>query len=232
MKKYLFLLALFPVATMFAGEEIQNNAASSLLQQGGTTLLVLIAMSVFFAAMSFFLFMSLRGEILAPTTFMQEAEKVASGHDIEALTALCQKNDSPAAKIIGAAAEDLVLNPEASYNALRDSVEDEGARQAGALWQRIQYLMDIAVVAPMIGLLGTVLGMREAFTGMRVDLGSANPVHLADGVSKAMFTTAAGLILGIVAMCVYSYFRGRVHDLVSDLEHRCGRVLRIFVSKS
>jgi biopolymer transport protein ExbB len=84
----------------------------------------------------------------------------------------------------------------------------------------------------MIGLLGTVLGMREAFAGLQVDIGSSNPVHLADGVAKAMITTAAGLILGITAMVVHSYFRGRVHDLVSGLENRCSRVLRIFVSKN
>jgi biopolymer transport protein ExbB len=235
MKKVFFsLFAVFSLLPVLAAPsaEAKESGMATLMEQGGNTLLVLLILSVFFMAMSIFLVMTLRAEVLAPTSFIQEAENIAQNHDIEALKTLCRNDKSPAAKIIGAAAEEVVLNSEASYHALRDAVEDEGNRQAGALWQRIQYVMDIAVVSPMIGLLGTVLGMREAFAGLRVDIGSSNPVHLADGVSKAMITTAAGLILGISAMLVHSYFRGRVHDLVSGLETRCGRVLRIFVSKS
>lgn len=235
MKKVcLGLFAVFTMMPAFAAPtaEVKESGVATIMQQGGNTLLVLLVLSVFFMALSLFLIMTLRAEILAPTSFIQEAENVAQSHDIEALKALCRNDKSAAARIIGAAAEEVVLNPDASYNALRDAVEDEGSRQAGALWQRIQYIMDIAVVAPMIGLLGTVLGMRQAFAGLRVDIGSSNPVNLADGVSKAMITTAAGLILGITAMIIHSYFRGRVHDLVSGLETSCGRVLRIFVSKS
>ena len=234
MKKILF--SIFAIASTLpafaASEEASQGGMASIMQQGGNTLYVLLALSIFFVTLAFFIFMTLRPDILAPKAFIREAEQVASNHDLEALKALCQNDKSPAARIIGAAAEEIVLNPSASYNVLRDAVEDEGSRQAGSIWQKIQYINDIAVVSPMIGLLGTVLGMREAFSGLRVDIGSANPVHLADGVSKALITTAAGLILGITAMVVHSYLRGKVHDLISDLESSCGKVLRIFVSKN
>ncbi|MCM8535223.1 MAG: MotA/TolQ/ExbB proton channel family protein [Lentisphaeraceae bacterium] len=235
MKKICFIIfgicALLPV---LAAPDAATDAsgANSLIAQGGNTLYVLLGLSIFFVTLSFFVLMTLRKEVLTPKPFLREAEQVASSHDLEALRALCVNDSSPAAKIIGAAAEEIVLNPTASYNVLRDAVEDEGARQAGNLWQKIQYINDIAIVSPMIGLLGTVLGMREAFGGLRVDIGSANPVHLADGVSKALITTAAGLILGISAMMVHSYLRGRVHDLISNLENSCGKVLRVFVSKN
>jgi biopolymer transport protein ExbB len=234
MKKiFVLIFAVSAFVPVFAASEEAKSAGTvSIMQQGGNTLYVLLALSIFFVALTLFIFITLRDEVLAPKSFLREAEQVAIGHDLEALKTLCLNNNSPAAKIIGAAAEEVVLNPDVSYSALRDAVEDEGSRQGGDLWQKIQYINDIAIVSPMIGLLGTVLGMREAFSGLKIDMGSANPVHLADGVSKALITTAAGLILGISAMMVHSFFRGKVHNLISNLENECGKVLRIFVSKS
>ena len=235
MKKIFFaLFAIFAVIPLFAAPESgaeTTGGMTTILQQGGNTLIVLLVLSIFFVTLSLFLLMTLRNEIMAPKGFLQDAEAAAKDKDLEALKAICSNSSSPAAKIIGAAAEEIVMNPDVSYNAVRDSVEDEGNRQAGNIYQKVQYLMDIAVVAPMIGLLGTVLGMREAFSGLRVDIGSSNPVNLADGVSKALITTAAGLILGITAMVVHSYFRGRVHDLLSGLENSCGKILRVFAKQ-
>lgn len=234
-KVFLGIFALFAVLPVLAAPEKAGEAAdgmTTIFQQGGNTLLVLMVLSVFFVTLSIFMLMTLRKEVMAPKGFLQDAETAARDHDLEALKAICGNSNSPAAKIIGAAAEEIVINPNVSYNAIRDSVEDEGNRQAGNIYQKVQYIMDIAVAAPMIGLLGTVLGMREAFSGLRVDIGSSNPVNLADGVSKALITTAAGLILGITAMVIHSYFRGRVHDLLSGLENSCAKILRVFANKS
>lgn len=237
MKKIFFgLFALFSIIPLlFAAEEGKDAAAggmTTILQQGGNTLLVLLILSIFFVTLSIFMLMTLRKEVMAPKGFLQDAEASARDQDLEALKAICGNSNSAAAKIIGVATEEIVINPNVSYNAIRDAVEDEGNRQAGNIYQKVQYIMDIAVVAPMIGLLGTVLGMREAFSGLRVDMGSANPVNLADGVSKALITTAGGLILGITAMVIHSYFRGRVHDLLSDLENSCAKILRVFANKN
>ncbi|MCM8541360.1 MAG: MotA/TolQ/ExbB proton channel family protein [Lentisphaeraceae bacterium] len=234
-KVFLGIFVLFAVLPVLAAPEKASEAAggmTTLFQQGGNTLLVLMVLSIFFVTLSIFMLMTLRKEVMAPKGFLQDAEAAARDEDLEALKVICGNSNSPAAKIIGAAAEEIVINPNVSYNAIRDSVEDEGNRQAGNIYQKVQYIMDIAVAAPMIGLLGTVLGMREAFSGLRVDIGSSNPVNLADGVSKALITTAAGLILGITAMVIHSYFRGRVHDLLSGLENSCAKILRVFANKS
>lgn len=235
MKKIFFaVFALFTLIPFLMAQDKGAEAANgmtTILQQGGNTLLVLLVMSVFFVTMSLFLLMTLRNEVMAPKGFLQDAETAANDQDLEALKVICANSNSPAARIIGAAAEEIVINPDVSYSAVRDSVEDEGNRQAGNIYQKVQYIMDIAVVSPMIGLLGTVLGMREAFSGLRVDIGSSNPVNLADGVSKALITTAAGLILGITAMVVHSYFRGKVHNLLSSLENSCGKILRVFAKQ-
>ena len=78
--------------------------------------------------------------------------------------------------------------------------------------------MDIAVVAPMIGLLGTVFGMMIAFNAVSDQIAVVRPTALIAGVNKAMLTTAFGLLVGIPAMMFYAYFRNRTAKLVSLLE--------------
>ena len=98
----------------------------------------------------------------------------------------------------------------ADHVILRDAMEDEGGRQAGLLWQRLQYLMDIAVIAPMVGLLGTVWGMMVSFSGLE------------SGVS--MINKADTLANGVSAM--YDLMRGRLNKLIGGMESACNSVLR------
>jgi biopolymer transport protein ExbB len=114
---------------------------------------------------------------------------------------------------------------------LKEVIEGEGSRQAAALQSQIQYLMDVAVIAPMMGLLGTVFGMMRAFNVVAFDLAKAKPMLLAAGVAEALITTAAGLIIGIPAMMFYAYFRGRTSKLVSDLEVASGQVMTSMLKK-
>jgi biopolymer transport protein ExbB len=214
--------------------EVASDGQTTLaviIQKGGTPMQVIIGLSVVAFFLILYYFLSIRGGALYPKAFLRQAEDVAATGDAEALRTLCSENDSPAAKIIGAAAEHVVGDAAANYAAVRDAVEDEGARQAGFLWQRIQYLMDVAVIAPMVGLLGTVLGMMKAFAGLKAGVNIANKADaLARGVGQAMYTTAGGLIVGIGAMVVYALFRGWVNRHVGRLELACSRVIRRFVS--
>lgn len=230
--KNFIILSIFSLSSSYAQGNEEATGLTSLIEQGGFSLTVLIIISFFCLSLSIYLFMTIRLELIAPTDFITEAEKVADTHDFEALKAICRKGKTPAAEVIGAAAIELDLNPESSYQIIRDAVEDEGNRQANAIWQKVQYLMDIAVIAPMIGLLGTVIGMRDSFTGIQNGFGQVKPMNLAGGIGKAMITTAAGLILGITAMIIHAYFRGRVNRILSEMESRCGRVLRTFASKN
>lgn len=211
---------------VLAQEEEGTITLSQLIEDGGLTMWVLFALSVCAAVLVIFFALTLRMGLLMPRGFQDEAMRLAGDGDVEALHEACRSDGSAGARIVGAAAHMLQTVPDADYGAVRSVVEDEGGRHANTLWARIQYLADIATVAPMVGLLGTVLGMIEAFVGLRQELGLAKPEKLADGVSKAMVTTAAGLIVGIAAMILYSYFRGHVGKLISRLEERCSEVLR------
>jgi len=121
--------------------------------------------------------------------------------------------------------------PKTDAMLLKDIVEGEGARQSEAIQGQTQYLMDIAVVSPMIGLLGTVFGMLRAFSSVALDIAKAKPVVLAAGVSQALVTTAFGLIVGIPAMLFYAFFRRRASKLVSHLEALSADVLTALLSQ-
>jgi biopolymer transport protein ExbB len=217
------------VAESAPAAQVQVRSLRDIIHEGGLTMEVIIGMSIFATFLAILFVFSLRANVLYPRSFLREAEEAAEEGDIEALRAVCQNSGSAAARIIEAAVEMIAGAPQVDYVLVRDAVEDEGARQAGSLWQRIQYLMDVAVISPMLGLLGTVIGMMEAFSGLEVRLGTVKPTILAQGVAKAMITTVGGLIVGIGAMVLYAYFRGRVNKLIGGLDSACNRVLRKYL---
>jgi biopolymer transport protein ExbB len=73
--------------------------------------------------------------------------------------------------------------------------------------------------------------MMESFTGLQNELGSVKPIALAGGVSKALITTAGGLIVGIGAMLIYSILRGRVNYLINELENKCSTILNKIITE-
>ena len=104
-------------------------------------------------------------------------------------------------------------------DAAKNIVESEGARQADSMLSQAQLLLDLSAIAPMLGLLGTTLGMLKAFGAVAQDvMVAAKPVILAQGVSQAIITTIFGLIVAIPCMAAYAYFRRRASKLVGQLE--------------
>jgi biopolymer transport protein ExbB len=203
-----------------------------MMEDGGIVMYVLLAILAIGTFMAVFFLLTIRTNLLMPRRLYLEASELASHGDAQALAAICAANNSAGSRIIGSAARVLTENPDATYQGVRDAIEDEGGRQAAVLWQRIQYLSDISVVAPMIGLLGTVIGMIHAFIGLAADFGSQKPTALAAGVSQALVTTAGGLIVGILATIMYSYFRGRVTSVVTQIEERCNLILQRLVANT
>ena len=97
--------------------------------------------------------------------------------------------------------------------------EAEGRRIAARLYAAVDWLADIAAIAPLVGLLGTVLGMFRAFGGIAADVAAgAKPVVLAQGVSQAIVTTIFGLAVAIPCLVAYAFFRRRAQRRVAELE--------------
>ena len=97
----------------------------------------------------------------------------------------------------------------------------EGGRIADAMMSSVDWLADIAAIAPLVGLLGTVLGMFQAFGGIASDVSAgAKPVVLAQGVSQAIVTTIFGLVVAIPSLAAYAIFRRRAQKRIAEIEEK------------
>jgi len=199
--------------------------------KGGWIMVVIAGLSFLAIALTIFYLLTIRRGLLFPQGFLLYARDAAENNDIEALKDICADCSAPAARIVAASLDQIVPGQAIDYNRLRDAMEDEGGRQASALWQRLQYLMDIAVISPMVGLLGTVWGMMISFGGIENSAEFAKKAEtLASGISQAMYTTFGGLIVGIFAMALYDILRGRLNKLIGEMESACGSVLKRLAS--
>ena len=113
---------------------------------------------------------------------------------------------------------------------VRDAITASGSREAAHLHQKISYLANIGTISPMLGLLGTVFGMIMAFN--LISTGEPRPYLLAAAIAKAMVTTAAGLVIGIPALAVYFYLRGRLLRLVTHMEVVADEVSETIIEKA
>lgn len=99
----------------------------------------------------------------------------------------------------------------------------EGGRIAERMLSAVDWLADIAAIAPLVGLLGTVLGMFKAFGGIASDVAAgAKPVVLAQGVSQAIVTTIFGLAVAIPCLVAYAFFRRRAQRRIAEIEEQVG----------
>jgi len=218
-------LLLAPVLTLVAHAQDAPEQAPKqfnfmqIVDSGGIMMYPLAALSVIGMVLIFLYLITIRRNAVVSDRFMDSAEALIRRGDLNGLVQYSHRQSQCMARITEKSLEFMTKNPEAAFSEVREIAESEGSRQAGMLGARITYLADIGSIAPMVGLLGTVLGMIKSF--LNISQGSFEGVkqmQLASGVSEALVTTAAGLIIGIPALVFYSIFRGRVQKYVSELE--------------
>lgn len=201
------------------------------LEYGGWLMFVLAVMSVFVLALIIYFLAVLRQGQIAPRHLVRDIlESLREGSHSNARER-CDDKPCPIATITLTAMDYLRDVPNPDSGLLKEIVEAEGTRQAESIQGQTQLLLDVAVIAPMVGLLGTVFGMLKAFSGVGYAIESAKPVVLAQGVSQALVTTAFGLMVGIPAMMAYAYFRRRASRQVALLEVASTGVLTALMSK-
>jgi biopolymer transport protein ExbB len=177
---------------------------AKLLTAGGMVMIPLLILSVVTLALILVYLVTLR-------------RRAVKG-DLMGLLAISNRHRDTVAVILGRTLEFLARNPGATDDQVREIAQTEGSREAALLNQRVAWLADIATIAPMLGLLGTVFGMIRSFSVMANDVAASRPMLLAGGVAEALVATAAGLVVGIPAMVAYAYFRGRVQGMISEME--------------
>jgi biopolymer transport protein ExbB len=210
---------------------VSQETVLKLLQAGGWVMIPLVLASVLTVALVITCLISLRRGSVVTRRFMETAEALLRKRDYLGLIAVSNRHSSAIARITSRTLDFATKHPSASSAAVRDVAESEGGRVASSLHQRIVYLADIATLSPMLGLLGTVVGIINSFGVLAANTTQPRQMLLAGGVAQALVTTAAGLIIGIVAMAFYSLFRGRVSSMISDLETATAHILNIISSQ-
>jgi biopolymer transport protein ExbB len=127
--------------------------------------------------------------------------------------------NSPLGQVLAAG----LRNVKSSPQAIKEAVEDAGRAVAHELERFLSSLGTIAAVGPLLGLLGTVIGMIEIF-GSQTPQGS-NPIVLAHGISIALYNTAMGLIVAIPSLIFYRYFRSKVDSFLVDMESQAVKLI-------
>jgi biopolymer transport protein ExbB len=195
---------------------------------GGYTMYVLLLISVILVLFILVFLATIRRNAVVSDKFMNAAEAMIRRRDYLGLVAYCHRQNECIARVMQKSLEFLTKNPNAPFIEVRSLAEAEGSRQAGTLTSRITYLADIAAIAPMVGLLGTVIGMIKSFIHIAGNSGQAvRQMELAGGVSEALIATASGLVIAIPALAFYSIFRGRVFRYVSELEAAAAHLMAI-----
>lgn len=113
---------------------------------------------------------------------------------------------------------------------MKESIEETGRHVVHELERYLNSLGTIAAVAPLLGLLGTVIGMIQVFTDLTLH-GTGDVGRLAGGISQALLTTAAGLSVAIPSLMFYRYFRGRVDELVVTMEQEAIKLIEVMHGK-
>jgi biopolymer transport protein ExbB len=191
-----------------------------LVSTGGWAMIPLAVLSVVTVMLVLTYLFTLRRGAIVSGHFMNTADVLLKKRDYHGLLAISSRHSEAVARIVQRTLDFATRNPNADFSIVREIAETEGSTQAASFQHRIIYLADIGMLSPMIGLLGTVVGIIKSFgvLASRQTAEASRNVLLAGGVSEALIATAGGLVLGITSMAFYAFFRGRVQRLISDLE--------------
>jgi biopolymer transport protein ExbB len=192
----------------------------SIIQAAGWPIWPLILCSVVALALIIERAYSLRRSQVAPPKLLEEVLSVtrASLPSADVVNKLAE--NSALGRVLAEGLRSVIADPRITEAALRQQLENTGRAAVNGLERYLNALGTIASAAPLLGLLGTVIGMIEIFGAQAPTAGAAgNPQQLAHGISIALYNTAFGLIIAIPALMVYRYFRRRVdeYELVMEL---------------
>lgn len=205
-------------------EESESGALDytllQLIQFGGIVGYIIIFLSLVAVALIIDDLLLLRRKVLLPADEIEELrDLIDAGRGAEIVAG------PPRSSFVGAMAISGLREADRGYEAVVKGMEDAADEVAGRLLRRIEYLNVIANVSPMLGLLGTVLGMVAAFNQISVSAGGADPRLLAAGIFQALMTTVMGLTVAIPAFFAFSLFRNRVDALAAEAAARAEDVM-------
>ena len=182
--------------------------------KGGWIMLVLALLSVVGVYIFFERFSVLRKAMKRNPLFMERIHDNVKDDDIKSATNYCRNENTPVSRVI----EKGLKNFRLSADAIRETVDNSANLEVAILEKGLPILSTIAAVGPMIGFLGTVTGMVQAFWEMSNAGNNIDVSLLAGGIYEAMVTTVGGLIVGIVSIFAYNYLVSLVDKVQNDIE--------------
>ena len=184
-----------------------------LVLAGGWLMLPIIVSSIAVIAISFERYWTLRQDKVVPPTLLGKVWQWLKNEELSRDKLSELRRSSPLGTILAAG----ISNSGHGREVMKDSIEEAANQVVHELEKYLSPLGTIASIAPLLGLLGTVIGMIKVFTAIMVE-GTGNAGVLAGGISEALITTAAGLTVAIPALMCQRYFERRVDSLVVEME--------------
>ena len=193
-----------------------------LFEKGGLMLLPIVLCSIVALGIIVERFWSLKRNKILPPDLVPQVWKLSREEKLDAMAIRRLKVGSPLGAILAAG----LSNSRFGREIMKESIEEVGRQVAHDLERYLTALGTISAITPLLGLLGTVVGMIKVFAAI-MSQGVGDPSVLAGGISEALITTAAGLAVAIPSLMFHRYFEGRVDDLVLNMEEESLKLIEM-----
>ncbi len=199
----------------------------SIFNQGGPLMYLILAGSVIGLGVFLERLYHLHRAQINTESFMVEIRSLVRQGEIEAAVDFCRRTPGPVAHILAAG----LTRHSRIRSEIREAIEDAGIQEVSRLEKNLVVLATLAHISPLLGLLGTVLGMIRAFMTIEEMQGVVNPSDLAGGIWEALLTTVFGLLVAIAAYIAYNYLVARVGKMVLDMETSATGVVNLLTGE-
>ncbi len=200
-------------------------AVFELVQAGGWLMFPIILSSIIAAAICVERFWTLRSNQIVPKNLLAQVWNSIKSSEMDAKKLRELKAGSPLGEILAAG----IANHRRGRDQMKESIEEAAGHVVHELERYLNTLGTIAAVTPLLGLLGTVIGMIKVFSAIQLE-GTGNAQALAGGISEALITTAAGLTVAIPALFFYRFFQRRIDELVISMEQEALKLVEVLNS--
>lgn len=195
--------------------EVDSLSVVELAMKGGFMMIPILLSSVVAIYIFVERVLTINKANQSPDAFIGRIKELVSKGDISGAKLLCSQFDSPIARMI----EKGVSRIGSPLKNIEASIENVAKIELFKLEKNLSILATVSGAAPMMGFLGTVIGMVQAFIAIAQEEGSVSPKLLSSGIYTAMITTVAGLVVGIIAYLAYNYLVTRVSKVVHRMEY-------------
>jgi biopolymer transport protein ExbB len=193
-----------------------------LIKAGGWSMWPIILCSVGALAIIGERLWSLQKKYIVPPNLLAQVQQWLERDELEPARLAALRESSPLGKVLAAG----LINRDHDREIIKEAIEDAGRHAAPELERYLRTLGSIAAISPFLGLFGTVIGMIEMFSGIGQH-GVGDPTIVAHGIAVALINTAGGLAVAIPSLLFYRYFRGRVNDLLINMEEEAVKLIEI-----